>query len=172
MSKQTPFNLPIVKFNNAKVTLAEPMTDAQTALFETGEELGHAAADNAIAWADALRLCKAPSDRKVLRAGFVSSYMAAARVVRKVADSRFDYLARIHAPASSSRKAKANARKSETRGRKEKMVAAVEKLSEKAVAARLVAALAYVTDAQRKHMGDSEMLEVLGDLVRILNGEK
>lgn len=35
-----------------------------------------------------------------------------------------------------------------------------------------VAALAYIADAQAKHAGDEEMIEVLGDLARILGGAK
>jgi len=161
-------NLSFVRFNGAKTMIARAMSDAESALFETGEELGYATVESEISWRDALRACKAPSDRKVLRAGFVSAFMAAARATLKAANNKFDYMARQYAPASTSRKAKATA---ETRGRKAKAEAVVSKLSEKDVGARLVAALAYIAKAQENHAGDGEMLETLGELAAILGGK-
>lgn len=58
-------------------------------------------------------------------------------------------------------------------GRKEsdgKAVAAT--LSDKDVIARNLAAVAYIADAQRKHEGDSEMLETLGELLAILTAKR
>jgi hypothetical protein len=162
-------NVAFVKFNNAKTMIATAMSDAQCATFERGEELGYASIESEIAWADALRLIKTPADRAILRAGFVSAYVSVRRVPEKSAKNRFDYLARQYAKPETSKRAKHTA---ETRGRKAKVEAKVEKLSEKDVAARLVRVLAYVAAAQGKHAGDAEMLEVLGDIARLANGAK
>jgi len=165
---KTNTSLSFVRFNGAKTMIAREMSAAELALFERGEELGYAAVEIDVAWRDALRACKLPSDRKVLRAGFVSAFMAAARATLKAANNKFDYMARQYAPASTSRKAKATA---ETRGRKAKAEAVVSKLSEKDVASRLTAALAYIAKAQQDHAGDGEMLETLGELAAILGGK-
>lgn len=168
--KITP--LALVKFSKSKTTIAAEMTEKQYTIFETGEHLGHAAAGDFYAWSDALKMCKTPADRKVLRAGFVSSYTVARKVTAKQAANKFDYLAREHAPAHTSRQRKANAAKAETRGRKEKEATGTGAvLSEKQVAARLTAALAYIAKAQQSHAGDSEMLETLGEIAAILGGK-
>ena len=44
-------------------------------------------------------------------------------------------------------------------------------MSEKDVAARMVKALSYISKAQARHAGDTEMLEVLGEIAAILGGK-
>lgn len=168
-------NVASVKFNNAKTTIAREMTPAQYALFERGEELGHCERDYAIAWGDALKLCKAPADRVILRSGFVSTYRASFGASEKTAHNRFDYLAKVYAPAHTSRKSASNAKKAIVRaaGRPEddgEPSHAV--LSDRDVIARNLAAVAYISTAQVKHAGDAEMLEVLGELLAILTVKK
>lgn len=163
----------LVKFNNAKTTIAAPATKAQEALAAMGDELGHSSADNDLAWKAALKAVKSPADRIVLRTAFVASYMGAVNCGQKSAENRFDYLARIHAKADTSRKAKANAKKRKAGGgRKEKQGATKTVLSEKQLAARVVKALAYIGDMQQKHAADGDMLEMLGTLAKILGGDK
>ena len=47
-----------------------------------------------------------------------------------------------------------------------------ETLSEKVVASRLVAVLAYVAEAQALFMGEADVLEVLGTIAKLANGVK
>lgn len=164
-------NVHVVPFSKSKTVNAVEMTPKQYAIFEVGEDLGHAAADVGIAWRDALKLCKDVADRRVLRAGFVSAYTSAAGANVKAANNKFDYMARLHTP-STSRKSASNAKKAETRGRKEKEETGTGSvLSDKQVAARLTAALAYIAKAQQTHAGDGEMLETLGEIAAILGGK-
>jgi hypothetical protein len=165
-------NTPVafVKFNNAKVTHAVAMTPKQDSLFARGVELGADDGQNALNWAEALKLARVGTDdRKVLRAGFVHGLApeaAEGTKAYKSAQNRFDYLARQYSPHTSRKSASTK----ETRGRKEKAAATVSKLSEKDVAARLVAVLAFVAEMQGKHAGDGEMLEVLGTVAKLANG--
>lgn len=160
-------DLSYVRFGNSKTLNAIAATPAQVGLYEMGEDLGAQQAESSIAWADALKVCKSHGDRMMLRSGFVSTYAPLRNVSEASAIKQFNRLASVNAPQTS-RKAKSN---KETRGRKEKAKAVVAKLSEKDVAARLVACLAYVAKAQSKHAGDSEMLELLGDIAAILGGK-
>lgn len=160
----------IVKFNAAKVTHAVPMTAKQEALFETGVTLGAQDGESTMALADALKAARSPEDRKVLRAGFVhglASDASEGTKAHKAAQNRFDYLARKHSPQTSRKSAST----SEKRGRKEKAEAAVAKLSEKDVAQRLVAILAYVAECQRD-VTDADTLGMLGKIAKIANGAK
>lgn len=161
--------LSFVKFNKSADTIAVEATTSQSALFALGEELGSLAAESSHAWADALKACKAHADRMFLRAGFVSVYAPLRNVSQDSAIKKFNRLAAVYAP-DTSRKAKSN--KAKKSGRKEKTdTGKAEKLSEKDVAARMVKALAYISKAQARHAGDTEMLEVLGEIAAILGGK-
>lgn len=164
-------NVEILKFSKAKSIIAVAMTPAQDALYVMGQELGDAAAEDSLAWATALKATKTPADRKVLREGFATAYCTATGKGRKAADNRFDYLARMHAPQSS-RKAKHNAKRAKGGGRKEKKAGKGETLPPQVTAQRLTAVLHYIAKAQVKHMGDDEMLEVLGEIAAIAGGKK
>jgi hypothetical protein len=118
-------------------------------------------------WAEALRACKVHADRLILRHGFVSAYVAAGRKSKAQADQRFSYMARLHSPTTSRKKAggkRAGAGAPEGDGEPN-----VEKLSEKAVASRLVAILAYVSQQQRTPTDDAEA--ILGRVATLANGE-
>ena len=97
-------NTPVafVKFNNAKVTHAVAMTPKQDSLFARGVELGADDGQNALNWAEALKLARVGTDdRKVLRAGFVHGLApeaAEGTKAYKSAQNRFDYLARQYSP--------------------------------------------------------------------------
>lgn len=159
-----------VKFSKSATTIAVEASGTQTALFSRGEELGSLAAESSIAWQDALKACKTHGDRMFLRAGFVSVYAPLRNVSQDAAILKFNRMAAVHAPGTS-RKAKSNAKKAKS-GRKEKTgTGKAEKLSEKDVAARLVKALGYISKAQTRHAGDTEMLEVLGEIAAILGGK-
>lgn len=162
-------NVAIVKFNGAKTTVATAMDARQSAILEAGDALGHTQASADGEWADAIKLCKQPGDRNILRAGFVPAYMGATGCTKKSADDRFDYLARKYAAGSSRKKAGRVAKKA---GRKEKTATgAAEQVNASAIAQRLAAVLHYVAEAQQKHVGDSEMLEVLGDIAALCGGK-
>ena len=137
--------------------------------FAKGEALGATFAESDIEWQGALAMLRTPTERAMLRRGFIATYAPLRGVSDKAAGNRFDYLARKFAPAETSKRAKHTA---ERRGRKAKATAVVEKMSDKAVAARLVAILAYVSDASAKHRGDEEVLSILGDIARLANGTK
>lgn len=160
----------ILKFNpKAKTVVAVAMTDAQETLYMLGSELGAMIAESDLAWTHVLRLCKNPADRKCVRAGFVPTYMGAKGCSEKSAQDRFDYLARKHSPQSSRKKA---GRVAKSVGRKEKTATGVaEQVNASAIAQRLAAVLHYVAAAQAKHMGDGDMLEVLGEIAAIAGGK-
>ncbi len=160
----------VLKFNNAKTTIAPAMTERQYATFEAGEELAYHAVDSELAWAEALKNCKVPGDRAILRRGFVSAYASSRKVSDKTAGNRFDYMARLHAPAKSSRQAKANAKKVKS-GRKEKTAGKGEHVPAQDVALRLAAVLHYVAKAQTKHAADDEIMEMLGEIAAIAGGK-
>lgn len=171
MNQSKANGLSYIRANNAKTMHAVEATPRQNALFAQGEELGAQAADNAFAWEAAIKSIKTPLDRASLKAGFVSAYMPLRGCTEKSAKAQFDRLAKLHAPHTS-RQAKANAKRAKGGGRKEKTATGkASKLSEKDVAARMVKALAYISKAQSKHAGDSEMLEVLGEIAAILGGK-
>lgn len=172
MSKQNT-NVDLVQFTRAKTIIAAPATPAQTAAFVMGSELGATSAESDIAWHDALKACRVGTpDRIMLRRGFVSTYAPAKGCSVKQAENRFDYLARTHAPATS-RKAKSVAKRAKGGGRKEKTTTgAAEQVNASAIAQRLAAVLHYIARAQQQHAGDSEMLEVLGEIAAIAGGAK
>lgn len=166
-------NVAIVNFSRAKTVVAVAMTPKQDALFVMGQELGDATAETTIAWADALKAVKTPADRAILRRGFVSTYAATMRTDEKSAGNRFDYLARKFAAPETSRQRKATAKRKAGGGRKAKVATGDnETLAASAIAQRMAAALHYIAAAQQKHMGDDEMLEVLGEIAGILGGAK
>lgn len=167
----------IVKFNKAKTTIAIAMTPKQEDLMRQGIEIGASQGDTDALLIVALKAAKPGTDDRIcLRAGFVVGYAPDApkgSKAEKAAQNRFDYLARMHAPAGTSRKAKSTAKKRAAGGgRKTKTAAAVEKMSEKRLAANVVAALAYIADAQAKHSADGDMMEVLGRIAAILSKAK
>ena len=90
-----------VKFNKSADTIAVEATTSQSALFALGEELGSLAAESSIAWADALKACKAHADRMFLRAGFVSVYAPLRNVSQDSAIKKFNRLAAVDAPDTS-----------------------------------------------------------------------
>jgi predicted extracellular nuclease len=157
-----------VKFAKGKTINAIAMTEKETALFETGEELGFATVESEIAWADALKSCKTSQDRLILRAGFVSAYMAARKAKEATAIQAFNRRAREHAPHTS-RKAKANAKKKT--GRPEKKAGKGEHVPAQDVALRLANVLHYIAKAQAQHAGDSDVLEMLGEIAAIAGGK-
>lgn len=157
-----------------KVTIAREATEKESAAYALGFDLGAEHAESSAAWTQALRQCADKTARASLRAGFVAGYAPFCANV-KAAQNRFDYLARMFAPAHTSRKARSNARKAKAKakqGRPAKESAAVEKMSEKRVVANVVAALAYIADAQQTHAADGDMLEVLGAIAKILTRNK
>ena len=159
-----------------KVTIAREATEKESAAYALGFDLGAEHAESSTAWTQALRQCADKTARASLRAGFVAGYAPFCANV-KAAQNRFDYLARMFAPAHTSRKAKSNEAKAKAKaktkaGRPTKESAAVEKLSEKRVVANVVAALAYIADAQQTHAADGDMLEVLGAIAKILTRSK
>jgi hypothetical protein len=112
-----------------------------------------------------------PEARKDFRAGFVARWMFERQCDKKSADSRFDYLAKLHAPAKSSRKRKANAGKK--RGRKEKTESgAAIQVSAKDALTILHAATVHAAKAQETFAGDARFLAWLGEHVAVLNGTK
>ncbi len=171
-SKATGTNTPValVKFGKSKTVNAVAMTDKQVALHEMGEELGYATAESEIAWAAALKSCKTPADRLILRDGFVSAYMQARSTSEKTAIQAFNRRAAQHAPGTS-RKAKANGegrkggRKAKTKTGEGTHVPAQD------VALRLAAVLHYVAKAQAKHAADDEIMEILGEIAAIAGGK-
>ncbi len=153
----------MIPFTSAKTTIAREATASEAAAYALGFELGAEHAESQTAWAQALKTCKSPTDRKSLRAGFIAGYVPFCGNVKR-AQNRFDYLARMFSPHTS-RKAKANGAK---RGRKEKAEKAVAVMSEKTLQRNVVACLAYVANMQAKHAADGDMLEVLGKVASIL----
>lgn len=156
---------------------AKPVQFTPTQAREHGAQLATADGKSAAMWNAAIAGCESVALRKELRGGFVTNGLALkVYATKKAANNRFDYLCRLYAPMWTSRKAKSNAKKRTTRapgaGRKEKTSAAVEKMSEKRLAANVVRALAYIADAQAKHSADGDMLEVLGKIASILSKAK
>jgi len=112
-----------------------------------------------------------PEKKLEFRKGFVARYMHAAQCDKKSADSRFDYLAKLHTPGKSSRKRKANAGKK--RGRKEKADAGVAvQMSGKDALVVLHAGMAHTAKAQETFAGNAQFLAWLGEHVAVLNGTK
>lgn len=179
MSKQNT-NVALIQFDRKKLVESVEATARQSAAFVMGEELGATSAKNDVAWHDALKACRIGTrDRIMLRAGFVSTYAptlptksTTKGTPEERAGNRFDYLARIHAPHTS-RKAAHNAKRKAGGGRKEKTATGgAEQVNASAIAQRLAAVLHYIAKAQQDRAGDSEMLEVLGEIAAIAGGAK
>jgi len=154
----------------AKPTIAREATASESAAYSLGFELGAEHAESQTAWAQALRTCKAPTDRKALRAGFVAGYAPFCGSV-KSAQNRFDYLARMFSPHTS-RKAKSNAKKAKAKGgRPEKTKATKAVMSEKTMARNITAALGYIAKMQEKFLGDDDVMPVLGKIASILSAK-
>lgn len=157
----------------AKTTIAREATPAETAAYATGFELGSEHAESQAAWKQALASCKSTEMRSALRAGFVAGY-APFCANTKAAQNRFDYLARMFAPAHTSRKAKSTAKKAKKAkkgGRPEKAKAAKTVMSEKTMARNITAALGYIAKMQEKFLGDDDVMPVLGKIASILSAK-
>jgi hypothetical protein len=150
--------------------------DNTIAFYEMGEALGAQQAefdaDATQSWRDALKACKTPLDRKALRAGFVDAYRNASHVSEESAQNRFSYLARLYSP-DTSRKAKHNADKGKKKSGRPTEDGAMggKHIPPQDVALRLAAVLHYVAEAQAKYAGDSDMLDVLGEIAAIAGGK-
>jgi hypothetical protein len=158
---------------SAKVTVAPAMTARQHECYDMGYALGCADAEQEQSIIDALVACGSNADRVFLRHGYCAGYVSAPRIIRKrevwptaeQAQQRFSYLARIHSPETS-RKVASNKRKPGG-GRKTKTTATVKK-GEASDAKNVTQALAYIKAAQKTHADDSDILQVLADLAKIL----
>ena len=166
---------------SAKVTVAPAMTAAQQADYDMGYALGLDAAEHEQTFIDALVTCNNPARRIMLRHGYCEAYMSAPRIIRKVeqwptlkqAENRFDYLAGKHAPAETSRQAKSNAeRKRKPGGGRKTKVAFTAKKGERNDADVLKLVLAYVKAKQKAFEGDSDVMEMCGDIARIIRTGK
>lgn len=157
----------------AKPTIAREATPAETSAYATGFELGSEHAESQAAWKQALASCKSTEMRSALRAGFVAGY-APFCATAKAAQNRFDYLARMFAPAATSRKAKSNAKKAKAKakgGRPEKTKATKAVMSEKTMARNITAALGYIAKMQEKFLGDDDVMPVLGKIAGLLSAK-
>lgn len=139
-------------------------------MYELGVDLCYAVVENEESFREALKLVRSQADRDALRAGFVATYMSVRGVGRKTADQAFDRRAAKITPETS-RKAASNKAKSKA-GRKETTDGKVEQLNASAIAQRLAAVLHYVAKAQAEHVGDEEILNLLGEIAAICGGVK
>jgi hypothetical protein len=158
-----------------KTKLAPAMTAEQQAAYDLGFDIGTQDAENEQGVIDALATCTGKL-RVMLRHGYVAGYTSAMRYVRghyvwpteKQAKNRFDNtLAKKHAPAESSRQAKHNAKRKPGGGRKVKVAFTAKKDAESDTG-NVAVALAYIKSAQKTHADDADILQVLGDLAKIL----
>lgn len=167
----------VIKFNAAKVTLAQPATARQEEIARRATELGAQAAEGTLDWSDLLKLVKSAEDRAIAKSHFMASYLthmqaAGKRISQDAARKAFDRKIAEFAPQTS-RKAKSNAKRAKGGGRKEKTATGKgETLAPQVTAQRLAAVLHYIAKAQQKYMGDDDVLEVLGEIAAIAGGKR
>lgn len=157
----------IVKHNNARVTIARPMSTDETDAFERGEQLALCTVDVALTWETELRACKTVAKRAALKAGFASQWSAIRGVTLESAQRKFDRMALEFTPETS-RKHKANAKAKAKR--KGKTGARQINATDKAPA-WITAALAYISKRQRYVDMDSDHGDDLAAIAAILHGE-
>lgn len=160
----------IVKHDKARVTIARPMSADELEAYEIGETLALHTIDGTMHLEDALRACKSVKRRAALRAGFAAVWSAARGITIESAERKFNRMAQELTPETS-RKAKANAKRKAGGGRKVKAKGGKVDKTDRAPQI-LVAALQWCAKQQRRHAGDDDVMELLGELAAILADRK
>lgn len=115
-----------------------------------------------------LARCKTPADRTAYRGGFMAGYMGVTKCSEEAARRQFYRLAKKHAPASSNKQHKANAKKEAAAKATDAKVEKIAKvMSEKDMARALLGASVFIAHWQSETK-DADVTDRLGKLLAII----